>query len=146
MAGEDKREAERELKAWLQGLRENAGLSHQEVCLRLGVDVSYVYRWESPKGPVPDGLNLMRLLGAYGVTTSPSVFRHARSVHQDVQQLLEDVRTIQVRLDTLEESLLAGLEEQNSLFRRLLGQPGREDPRKTQEQEPRSPSAGDESS
>lgn len=111
----------RELSGWLRQLREQAGLTREELAAAVGTDRRNIYRWEM-EGHDPSGTILLRLLSALGVRLEPPAPAALRAVNEELRALRAELReAADVSAARLDE-LLARVEAQEEAMRLLAGQ------------------------
>jgi transcriptional regulator with XRE-family HTH domain len=108
----------RELSGWLRQLREQAGLTREELAAAVGTDRRNIYRWEV-EGHDPSGSVLLRLLSALGVRVEPAPPAEMRAVNEELLDLRAELReAADVSAARLDE-LLARVEAQDEAIRLL---------------------------
>ena len=107
-----------ELAGWLRQLREQAGLTRDELAAAAGTDRRNVYRWEM-EGHEPSGSALLRLLSALGVHVEPPPPGAMRAVNEEVVELRADLREAVEALAARHEELIARIEAQDEAIRLL---------------------------
>lgn len=106
------------LSGWLRQLREEAGLTREELAAAVGTDRRNIYRWEV-EGHDPSGSVLLRLLSALGVRVEPPPPAAVRAVNEELLELRAELREAAEASAVRHDELLARIEAQDEAIRLL---------------------------
>jgi transcriptional regulator with XRE-family HTH domain len=107
-----------ELSGWLRQLREQAGLTREELAAAVGTDRRNIHRWEV-EGHEPSGSVLLRLLSALGVRLEPPPPGAVRSLMEELLDLRAELREAADASAGRHDELLARVEAQEEAIRML---------------------------
>jgi transcriptional regulator with XRE-family HTH domain len=109
-----------ELREWLRQLREQAGLTREELAVAVGTDRRNIYRWEV-EGHDPGGTILLRLLTALGVRIKPSPKgTSVRALNAELRELQARVADAVEAAAATRDEILARLDAQDEQLRLLI--------------------------
>lgn len=107
-----------ELSGWLRQLREQAGLTREELAAAVGTDRRNIHRWEV-EGHEPSGSVLLRLLSALGVRVEPPPPGAVRALSEELRELRTELRDAADASANRYDEILARVEAQAEAIRLL---------------------------
>jgi transcriptional regulator with XRE-family HTH domain len=113
-------------RTWLRELRQNAGLSQEELAEAVGTDRRNIRRWEV-EGHDPGGTALLRILSAVGVVLQPPLPDGVpKALSAEIRDVARRLSDLEERLGERHDILLTLLEQQEELLRALTARLGAE--------------------